>query len=57
MKYRTLREWPYGGAPGWRYEVPQGGGTQFAQRSVETVMGTESTAGDVRSGHKGGAAR
>ncbi|KAH3727325.1 hypothetical protein DPMN_053257 [Dreissena polymorpha] len=46
---RTSRGRPYRGTPG--------GGTQYAQRAGETVSGIEVTAGDGRSGHKGGAAR
>ncbi|KAH3860120.1 hypothetical protein DPMN_023011 [Dreissena polymorpha] len=38
-------------------EVPRGGGTQYAQRTGETVLGIRSTAVGDRGGHKGGAAR
>ncbi|KAH3787247.1 hypothetical protein DPMN_165367 [Dreissena polymorpha] len=38
-------------------EGPRGGGTQYAQRTWETVPGIEATADGGRSGHKVGAAR
>ncbi|KAH3741529.1 hypothetical protein DPMN_048254 [Dreissena polymorpha] len=38
-------------------EGRRGGGTQYAKRTGETVPMIEATAGDGRSGHKGGAAR
>ncbi|KAH3774409.1 hypothetical protein DPMN_175791 [Dreissena polymorpha] len=34
-------------------EGPWGSGTQYAQRTGETVSGMKMTAGDAESGHKG----
>ncbi|KAH3787671.1 hypothetical protein DPMN_165798 [Dreissena polymorpha] len=37
-------------------KVSQDGGDQYAQYTWETVLGFRSKAGDVKGGHKGGAA-